>query len=85
MFYKIDLKFGKNNIFDDTLKIIYKNKLRSISVILILLTHISNRLNKNEKQIFFFFFDKGVLYVGLFYFYSGYGLMKSIIYKKNII
>ena len=54
MFYKIDLKFGKNNFFDDTLKIIYTNKLRGISMILILLTHLSNRLNENEKQIFFF-------------------------------
>ena len=84
MFYKTDLKFGKNNFFDDTLKIIYTNKLRNISMILILLTHLSNRLNENEKQIFFFFFDKGALYVGLFYFYSGYGLMKSIVHKKII-
>ena len=85
MFYKIELKFGKNNFFDDTLKIIYTNKLRGISVILILLTHLSNRLNENEKQIFFFFFDKGALYVGLFYFYSGYGLMKSIVHKTNYL
>jgi len=85
MFYKIELKFGKNKFFDDTLQITYTNKLRGISIILILLTHLSNRLNKNEKNIFFFYFDKGALYVGLFYFYSGYGLMKSIIHKPNYL
>ena len=54
-------------------------------MIFILFTHLLNRLNENEKQIVFFFFDKGALYVGLFYFYSGYGLMKSIVIKISFL
>lgn len=82
------LKVSSRNVSDVCLEKEKSTKLRGILAILIILTHISQKLN--DSVVCKITAIVGYLYVSIFFLYSGYGIAKSYIkspveYKKNFI
>ena len=72
------------NIKDFTFTKDKSDQLKGLFILIVILHHISQRLQCN-KSCMIFFKDAGYLAVGMFFFISGFGLMKSLIIKENYL
>lgn len=80
--YKI--KFFKLNEYNqNSLSLENSNSVKGLAAIAVVLHHIVQRLHNPQSLVLFLHI--GYLSVSIFFFYSGYGLMRSYITKKNYL
>lgn len=75
----------KNNFHTDFTSLHVTRSLRGLSAICILLHHISIQDAFKQTGVFSLFFYCGIFFVSIFFFYSGYGLIKSIDTKPGYL
>jgi len=80
------VKFGKKDEFNEDYASIDKMKsLRGLAAIGVMLHHISQEYPLQEEGIMSAFVNAGAYFVAIFFFCSGYGLLKSLDTKKNYL
>lgn len=76
-----NLKFCREGFFDDALSPAKTRPFRGILAVLVLLHHL---YQQTRSGVLYFFFDNvGIVCVGLFFFFSGFGVMKSHLAKPG--
>lgn len=84
----IGAKFApKGEFFEDSFSLVYSKGLQGYFAVWIIFHHLAVELKDftTYKGEFFFFENLGVLFVGFFFFCSGYGLMVSLHSKKDYL
>ena len=85
-FWGATIKFGRKNEFnEDFLDINVMKSLRGFAAIGIILHHISQEVLLQEHGILSSFLKTGAYFVAIFFFCSGYGLIKSLDTKDNYL
>ena len=85
-FWGASIKFGKKDEFNEDYASIDKMKsLRGLAAIGVMLHHISQEYPLQEEGILSAFVNAGAYFVAIFFFCSGYGLLKSLDTKKNYL
>ncbi|MBR3770628.1 MAG: acyltransferase [Clostridium sp.] len=74
---------GIKDCHDDFIGLNQSKAIQGISAILIIVHHLSQRLQYAKPLQFFV--DSGILFVGIFFFCSGYGLIKSLRQKPDYL
>lgn len=82
LFYKTKLS-SIGEYFEDFLSLNNSKSIKGICCFFIVIHHIS--INLSDPGLFSIFVDIGYLSVSLFFFYSGYGLMKSLETKDDYL
>ena len=79
-------KFGKKNEFNDDFTSLENMKsLQGFAALGVLLHHISQEYFFQEEGVLSAFVNAGVYFVAIFFFCSGYGLLKSLDTKKDYL
>lgn len=79
-------KFGKKDEFNDDFTSLENMKsLQGFAALGVLLHHISQEYFFQEEGVLSAFVNAGVYFVAIFFFCSGYGLIKSLDTKKNYL
>ncbi len=79
-------KFGRKDEFnEDYTSLEVMKSLRGIAAIGVMLHHISQEYMLQEEGVLSAFVNAGVYFVAIFFFCSGYGLIKSFDSKKNYL
>jgi len=69
---------------DDPLSLDTSKAVKGFAALYIVFGHIAQAL-KGENDILYFFTETGVLFVGMFFFLSGYGLYTNLKTKENYL
>ena len=79
-------KFGKKDEFnDDFLSLEVMKSLRGFAALGVILHHISQEYFFQEEGVLSVFVNAGAFFVSIFFFCSGYGLLKSLDTKKDYL
>ena len=86
LFWGAKIKFGKKDEFnEDFLSLDAMKSIRGIAAIGVILHHISQEYFFQEEGILSLFVNAGAYFVAIFFFCSGYGLLKSFDSKKDYL
>ena len=81
-----NIKFGRKNEFnDDFASLDAMKSLRGFAAIGVILHHISQEDIFQQKGVFSAFVNAGAYFVAIFFFCSGFGLIKSLNSKENYL
>lgn len=81
-----NIKFGKKDQFnDDHASLDAMKSLRGFAAIGVILHHISQEDIFQQKAVFSAFVNAGAYFVAIFFFCSGFGLIKSLNSKENYL
>ena len=81
-----NIKFGKKDQFnDDHASLDAMKSLRGFAAIGVILHHISQEDIFQQKAVFSAFVNAGAYFVAIFFFCSGFGLIKSLNTKENYL
>ncbi|MBR3058465.1 MAG: acyltransferase family protein [Clostridiales bacterium] len=78
-------KFGTKEFHDDYASLDTMKSLRGFAAIGVILHHISQETLFQESKVLSGFVNAGAYFVALFFFCSGYGLIKSLNTKENYL
>ena len=78
-------KFGTKDFHDDYASLDTMKSLRGFAAIGVILHHISQEDIFQEMKVLSGFVNAGAYFVALFFFCSGYGLIKSLKTKENYL
>ena len=85
-FWGATSKFGKKGEFnDDFTSLEVMKSLRGMAALGVMLHHISQEQFFQQEGVLSLFVDAGVYFVAIFFFCSGYGLIKSLDSKKDYL
>ena len=79
------MEFREEGKFFNPLNFQQTKNMKGILSILVFLTHLDGLKLKKTSYYFFSRLTYGYILVGFFFFYSGYGLMKQYLTKKNYL
>ncbi len=80
-----DIKFGKKEFNEDFASLDIMKSLRGFAAIGVILHHISQEQIFKDQKVLSPFVNAGAYFVAIFFFCSGYGLMKSLNTKENYL
>ena len=83
LFWGSTSKFGKKEFNDDHTSLEVMKSLRGFSAIGVILHHISQETVFQQQKVLTPFVNAGAYFVAIFFFCSGYGLLKSLDTKEN--
>ena len=80
-----NIKFGKKEFNEDFASLDVMKSLRGFAAIGVILHHISQEQIFKDQKVLSPFVNAGAYFVAIFFFCSGYGLMKSLNTKENYL
>ena len=75
---------GRGEWIEEPLSLAHAKAIQGFSAVAIIIHHLAQQM-LNDAGVLSFFKDLGVLFVGIFFFFSGYGLFTSLKSKDNYL